>query len=124
MSSMNSTNQAWARGSELLSLFDSLGFQVVNDPESRPTFRGGRGHSWIGVTAVRKWNNPVHWEVSTEESGSDHKLIIVALKLTSITTQRLALRLTDIGSVKERMRHFVARHPSASAVTVTAVGRQ
>lgn len=47
MSSTNCKNQAWVRGSEVSGTLENMSFQVINDPESPPTFRGGRGCSRI-----------------------------------------------------------------------------
>ncbi|KAF4665426.1 hypothetical protein FOZ61_010919 [Perkinsus olseni] len=118
MSSFNTKNQAWTRGSKLLMLLEDLDFQVINDPESPPTFIGGRGCSWIDITAVRKWNKPTKWEFSPEGSGSDHRLIITTLKLPIDTTQRLALRLTDVERVRNRVRNFVATNSTPTAVSL------
>lgn len=87
---LNAKSATWGgditdkRGEQVMDLVGREGLEVLNDPFSPPTFETCNGRSWIDVTLAR--NAEVSgWEVISEESLSDHRLISYRVRKANVT---------------------------------------
>lgn len=86
---------------------------IVNDPNSEPTFDGNVGLSWIDLTIVRLTHRDCEiedWEVSEEESLSDHTEINFTYSTVQVQFQVIAgiilINLTGYALRKNWEKHL------------------
>ena len=82
----NGKHESWggeltdARGEELNAWAVVNRMDVLNDPESLPTFESTNGRSWVDVTLL-SGAAVMSWTVSDEETLSDHRAIVFTVQL-------------------------------------------
>lgn len=81
----NAKHQAWggvttdARGELLLEWLCGMDMFVANDNRSLATFSSSNGESWVDVTVCKRVNVQ-EWEVLEEDTLSDHRYIVFAIR--------------------------------------------
>lgn len=88
-----------ARGRELITFATTLGFDIVNNPDSRPSCSSSRGESWVDVLLVRGCLDRItDWDILDDETLSDHNAMVwnyselLVRRLPSSYTQRWRLK--------------------------------
>lgn len=65
------------RGKEVIEFVNVYDLEILNDPESVPTYSSSRGISWIDIALVK---NPLNYKISVEVldriSASDHNMMV------------------------------------------------
>ncbi|KAH7933449.1 hypothetical protein HPB49_012595 [Dermacentor silvarum] len=85
-----------ARGSQLIDFTSQHGLAVLNDPLSPPTYETAYVSSWIDVTLATPalLSGGYSWEVSWDDSLSEHRYIQVSI---GSDTRSRVRRLTRVG---------------------------